>query len=85
MKTKEPIVAIMMAGNTKEKVKDCAYTWIACYDSLNKETMVVILAGAVSGKRAERAAKEIYQNYGTIKSVTYYKDGGEIVEMTTSN
>lgn len=88
MKVDEPIVAIFLEGNVKDKVSTVPYTHIATYEAHRKETLVIITTDLLTRQQQsviEKDAKKLYSKYGIVKSCRYYKDGADIIQMVTNN
>jgi chlorite dismutase len=88
MEINSPIVFVTLDGDVKKKVSTCAYTLLASYEVLKQETAVMVKADLISKKeqgQLEKTVKQHYQKYGKVKSVKYYKDGADVIQMITNN
>ncbi|NCI49000.1 hypothetical protein GWC95_03645 [Sediminibacterium roseum] len=88
MEINSPIVFVVLEGDVKSKVSTSRYTYIASYEALRKETTVVVKVNTVprsEQSQLEKSIKDHYKMYGKIKSVKYYKDGMDFIQMTSNN
>lgn len=83
-----PIVLAVLEGDVKTKVSTSKYTLIASYEALKNVTMLVVKVDLVSKKEQselEKSVKHHYQKYGKVKSVKYYANGIELIQMISNN
>jgi len=83
-----PIIQIIFENNVKDKVSKDNYTHFASYESLHKETIVIIKSEKITDKESKNVIKHVkkhYKKYGQIKSCFYFKDGGEIKQISSLN
>lgn len=88
MKIDKSIVFVVLEGNVKEKVKNLPYSFITNYEALRNETCVIVEVEPYTNSfknEMEKQVKLFYKRYGRIKSCKYYKDGADIIQMTSNN
>jgi hypothetical protein len=83
-----PIIQIIFEKNVKDKVAKDNYTHFASYESLPKETIVILKSEKITEEESKNVIKHVkkhYKKYGEIKSCFYFKDGGEIIQLASLN
>lgn len=90
MEINSPVIAIYADGNQKDRAKKLAFTRVADYDAIKKETRILFVAPLLSSRQQERklkaSVKKTCNKAGIYPTrIDYHALGADIIQLANNN